>query len=295
MHLTNYTFFNPKNLLYIKPVKGLRGYSLSYRFAFNGKEKDDEVKGAGNSIAFEARIYDPRLGRFLSVDPWSKEYPWQSSYAYFANSPIWKIDYKGMGDPTKKPEISSANSSKNSNRFKMVDRHRADGSVYRHTGVDIKTNNGDNIYSIKPGTVVAVTDNFEPNEYKKNSLGNTITIKTELENGEAVYIQYAHLNKVSAYEVGQSVEENAKIGEAGASGNPGKKSNGTFGIADKDRHVHIEASTKMFDTKKAVSFYGMDKNRVSVEDYMDTKFDKKGNTIEGTGTKVPFKDEEPKK
>jgi len=34
-----------------------------YRYGFNGKEKDDEIKGSGKSYAFEARIFDPRLGR----------------------------------------------------------------------------------------------------------------------------------------------------------------------------------------------------------------------------------------
>ncbi len=34
-----------------------------YRYGFNGTEKDDEVKGAGNQIDFGASGYDPRLGR----------------------------------------------------------------------------------------------------------------------------------------------------------------------------------------------------------------------------------------
>jgi RHS repeat-associated protein len=43
--------------------------SGEYRFGFNGKEKDDEIKGAGNAVDFGARIYDGRLGRWLNVDP----------------------------------------------------------------------------------------------------------------------------------------------------------------------------------------------------------------------------------
>lgn len=70
-----------------------------YRFGFNGKEKDDEVVGAGNCIAYEERIYDPRLGRFNSTDPRQKEYAWQSTYAYYGNSPISTIDFLGMGGP----------------------------------------------------------------------------------------------------------------------------------------------------------------------------------------------------
>lgn len=32
-------------------------------------EKDDEMKGVGNSLNFGDRIYDSRIGDFLSVDP----------------------------------------------------------------------------------------------------------------------------------------------------------------------------------------------------------------------------------
>ncbi len=38
------------------------GSSDSYRYGFNGMEKDDEIKGNGNSYDFGARIYDPRVG-----------------------------------------------------------------------------------------------------------------------------------------------------------------------------------------------------------------------------------------
>ncbi|HWJ29919.1 MAG TPA: hypothetical protein VNS32_25490, partial [Flavisolibacter sp.] len=40
-----------------------------YRYGFNGKENDDEVKGEGNQQDYGMRVYDTRLGKFLSVDP----------------------------------------------------------------------------------------------------------------------------------------------------------------------------------------------------------------------------------
>jgi RHS repeat-associated protein len=43
--------------------------TAGYRFAFNGQENDNEIKGEGNSISYEYRIHDARLGRFMSVDP----------------------------------------------------------------------------------------------------------------------------------------------------------------------------------------------------------------------------------
>lgn len=81
------------------PLAGRSFNGGKYRYGFNGKEKDDEVVGAGNCIAYELRIYDPRLGRFNSIDPRQREYPWQSTYAYFKNSPISTVDFKGGGGP----------------------------------------------------------------------------------------------------------------------------------------------------------------------------------------------------
>ena len=67
-----------------------------YRYGFNGKENDNEVKREGNQQDYGMRIYDPRLGRFLSVDPLSKSYPNISPYPYAMNRPIDGIDLDGL-------------------------------------------------------------------------------------------------------------------------------------------------------------------------------------------------------
>ncbi|MBK9327723.1 MAG: hypothetical protein IPM95_00120 [Sphingobacteriales bacterium] len=67
-----------------------------YRFGFNGKEKDDEVKGQGNSYDYGFRIYDSRIGRFLSVDPLINDYPWYAPYQFAGNKPIIAIDLEGL-------------------------------------------------------------------------------------------------------------------------------------------------------------------------------------------------------
>jgi RHS repeat-associated protein len=71
--------------------------AVNYRYSFNGKERDDEV--FEGSLAFEARIFDSRLGKFLSLDPRMAEYAWQTPYAYYRNSPIAVLDIAGMGGP----------------------------------------------------------------------------------------------------------------------------------------------------------------------------------------------------
>lgn len=68
-----------------------------YRYGFNGMEQDDEVKGPTNSLDFGARIYDPRLGRWLSVDPLFQIYPEFSPYGFSGNSPIMYRDIGGEG------------------------------------------------------------------------------------------------------------------------------------------------------------------------------------------------------
>jgi RHS repeat-associated protein len=70
--------------------------SNSYRYGFNGQEKDDEIAGSGNSLSFKFRVYNPRLGKFLSVDPLSHVYPWNSPYAFAENDVIRAIDLEGL-------------------------------------------------------------------------------------------------------------------------------------------------------------------------------------------------------
>lgn len=46
---------------------------------------DNELKGEGNSLNFEYRMHDPRVGRFFAVDPLFREYPYNSTYAFQEN------------------------------------------------------------------------------------------------------------------------------------------------------------------------------------------------------------------
>jgi RHS repeat-associated protein len=78
-------------------VKSEKKMCSSYLFGFNGKERENEVYGEGNTYSFEARTFDSRIGKWLSLDPREREYPWQTPYAYFANCPITKIDFMGEG------------------------------------------------------------------------------------------------------------------------------------------------------------------------------------------------------
>lgn len=66
-----------------------------YRYGFNWKENDNDVKGEGNQQDYGFRVYDPRLGKFLSVDPITKQYPELTPYQFASNTPIENIDLDG--------------------------------------------------------------------------------------------------------------------------------------------------------------------------------------------------------
>ena len=73
---------------------GLEGFN--YRYHFNNKESDNEVIGEGNQVDYGFRVYDPRLGRFLSVDPITKDYPELTPYQFASNRPIDGVDIDGL-------------------------------------------------------------------------------------------------------------------------------------------------------------------------------------------------------
>lgn len=74
-------------------TKGCVGF---YRYGFGGHEKDDELKGSGNSYDMGARLYDPRIGRTPTIDPKFKLFPNLSPYSYAGNNPIFFIDPDGQ-------------------------------------------------------------------------------------------------------------------------------------------------------------------------------------------------------
>ena len=78
------------------PGRKYTALNSSYRYGFNGKENDNDVKGEGNQQDYGMRIYDPRLGRFLSVDPITKKYPELTPYQFASNRPIDGIDLDGL-------------------------------------------------------------------------------------------------------------------------------------------------------------------------------------------------------
>lgn len=121
-----------------------------YHYGYQGKERDDEIKGSGNSYDFGARMLDTRLGRWFSLDKEGKSQPGWSPYKGFNDNPII------FKDPDGNTEILTINYVKGNERltFKIymsdevkVRMNLDNGLPYAH---DI--NHTINIYENEDGT-----------------------------------------------------------------------------------------------------------------------------------------------
>ena len=97
--------------------------SENYRFGFNGKETDNQVKGTGAQYDYGFRIYDSRLGKFLSIDPLFQTYPFYTPYQFSGNNPILFIDVDGLERVIK---------SKSKNQWKCFNSWDIKNSIPRH-------------------------------------------------------------------------------------------------------------------------------------------------------------------
>jgi RHS repeat-associated protein len=80
-------------------MPGRKFNTNAYRYGFNGKENDNEIYNSeGTFQDYGLRMYDPRLGRFISVDPLTSEFPHWTPYQFAGNMPIKYIDLDG-GEP----------------------------------------------------------------------------------------------------------------------------------------------------------------------------------------------------
>jgi RHS repeat-associated protein len=71
---------------------GWKNEEFSYAYDFNGKETDSET----GLQDYGFRIYNKAYGKFLSVDPLHRDYPYYSTYHFAGNTPIWAIDIDGL-------------------------------------------------------------------------------------------------------------------------------------------------------------------------------------------------------
>ena len=146
--------------------------SGNYRFGYNGMEKDPEMKGDGNSYTTEFRQYDPRLGRWLSLDPLMAQFPDMSPYVAFDNNPIYYVDPYGLsssvkGDPVKTCVTIEGSSTENSQDNKLPENFKRGDE---HTVIFTEGKYGKVIY----------TDKGDPEGVEKSSYGRNKNSKYAL-------------------------------------------------------------------------------------------------------------------
>jgi RHS repeat-associated protein len=78
-----------------QPTNPFLSQSDVYRYGFNGKESDSQIKGQGLSLDFGARFLDTRIGRWWKTDPAHWKQPHQSLYQSQRNNPIIYTDPNG--------------------------------------------------------------------------------------------------------------------------------------------------------------------------------------------------------
>ena len=74
-------------------IPNRHGNSPAYRYGYQGSEKDNEIKGEGNSYTTHYRLLDPRVGRWLTRDP--KVTAFETPYSSMSNNPILYNDRLG--------------------------------------------------------------------------------------------------------------------------------------------------------------------------------------------------------
>lgn len=158
--------------------------SDGYRYGFQGQEKDDEVKGEGNSINYKYRMHDPRIGRFFAVDPLTAQYPHNSPYAFSENVVIDHVELEGLEKIQYQTKIDGTYGNKSEPR----DATNEEIELYKgNFGIKGETNK-DEVWRITPHIVEGkqTGTGFERWENKGGrklnehfSAGKTINIPTE--------------------------------------------------------------------------------------------------------------------
>ncbi|MBP1616079.1 MAG: hypothetical protein H6Q13_3527, partial [Bacteroidetes bacterium] len=180
-------------------------------YKYNGKELDME-RGL-NLYDYSARLMDPVLARFSTMDPKSEKcYNW-SPYLYCKNNPIKYIDPDGKREwPIN--ETYNGYSRRHENNFGAA---RPNGRT--HKGVDINyagagnKDRGAPIVATHDGTVtrVAIIGRGD-----KDAGGNRVQI-TSMDGNVSTY--YMHLDAInSGIQVGAEVTEGQQLGTMGGSG-----------------------------------------------------------------------------
>ena len=161
----------------------------SYRYGFGGKEKASEI--TGDDYDFGERIYDSRLGRWLSMDKLKDIYSAFSPYNFTVSNPMSFVDNDGKIVIDGNKNIVA----KSTNTFKTVEHMAKDGSklVVKYERIKILADDGSEaeVLVLSKATLIQKTGKQIPykniEQFKANCHGLTFTKgRAWIEDGEAL-------------------------------------------------------------------------------------------------------------
>jgi RHS repeat-associated protein len=88
--------------LSISALSSTAPLSKPNRFKLSGNEEQTEFDL--NVYDFNARTYDPALGRFMNIDPMADSRVWINPYNYVQNNPLLRVDPTGLIDWVEKED-----------------------------------------------------------------------------------------------------------------------------------------------------------------------------------------------
>ena len=145
----------------------------------NGMEKDDEIKGGGNSVDFGSRMLDTRLGRWFSADPMRQHYPGMSPYSAFGNCPIYLKDSEGklLTDPNGNPIFVDNGPSKFLSKT-----YDNNSGTYTETQTEVHqltyfTNAGEPVYAYKIISKTITTQDYDLKNGEEVQYNNDGSVK----------------------------------------------------------------------------------------------------------------------
>ena len=165
-----------------------------YRFGFQGQEKDNEIKGIGNSVNYKFSMHNPRVGRFFAVDPLAGKYPYNSTYAFQENK-------MGLGRELEGLEL-------------ILDRTSKNGKTYYFTYRVKPVNNSGMLNDKQFNNLINKRKDFDEKVFSgKAKHGNKLILKVAFDKDATISWKYPSVATSETNEEAIMKEGEAKIGD----------------------------------------------------------------------------------
>jgi RHS repeat-associated protein len=183
-------------------MKGRTYSNDKYRYGFNGMEKDKEFN---ETYTTEFRQYDPRIGRWLSVDPLTRKFPDQSPYTAFNNNPIFYIDPTGLkpsnNGPGDKPDkiINVFVAKTKTNRDDALEASYKEAKKFEGLGLGLKVLEVESISDLNGQLSKLKEDGYTINNLIIDSHGKYDNAKFEIGDDVVKHGTGNNLKKISSF------------------------------------------------------------------------------------------------